>query len=107
MADVYKVRFLPRDRVFPAEPGETLLETAMRSGVHINASCGGNGACGKCRIRIKEGQVDSSPSPVISETDYDAGVRLACRTRPLGDVTVEIPFESQVDRVSLRRRETS
>ena len=107
MADVYKVRFLPRDRVFPAEPGETLLETAMRSGVHINASCGGNGACGKCRIRIKEGQVDSSPSPVISETDYDAGVRLACRTRPLGDVTVEIPFESQVDRVSLKRRETS
>ena len=107
MAGVNKVKFLPRDRVFPALADETILETAMRSGVHINASCGGNGACGKCRILVREGQVDSSPSPALPDADYDAGVRLACRTRPLSDVAIEIPLESQVDKIALKRRETS
>jgi len=107
LAGVNKVKFLPRDRVFPALADETILETAMRSGVHINASCGGNGACGKCRILVREGQVDSSPSPALPDADYEAGVRLACRTRPLSDVAIEIPFESQVDKIALKRRETS
>ena len=107
MVGVNKVKFLPRDRVFPALADETILETAMRSGVHINASCGGNGACGKCRILVREGEVDSSPSPALPDADYNAGVRLACRTRPLSDVAIEIPFESQVDKIALKRRETS
>jgi uncharacterized 2Fe-2S/4Fe-4S cluster protein (DUF4445 family) len=49
MLKEYRVKFLPIERSFPAEEGQTILETAMKAGVHINASCGGNGACGKCK----------------------------------------------------------
>jgi uncharacterized 2Fe-2S/4Fe-4S cluster protein (DUF4445 family) len=101
----YKIKFLPRDRTYPAESGETLLETAMKSGVHINASCGGNGACGKCRVRVLEGDVHSSVHPKISQWEYDSGIRLACMSTPTGDVTIEVPLESQVDRFALKRKD--
>ena len=101
----YKIKFLPRDRTYPAESGETLLETAMKSGVHINASCGGNGACGKCRVKVLEGEVHSSIHPKISQWEYDSGIRLACMTTPTGDATIEVPLESQVDRFALKRKD--
>ena len=103
MAREYKIRFLPADRSIPAEKGENLLDVAMKAGVHINASCGGNGACGKCRVRIAEGSVESSPNRFLSDTDYGAGFRLACTTFVEDDAIVEIPLESQVDRSILRR----
>jgi uncharacterized 2Fe-2S/4Fe-4S cluster protein (DUF4445 family) len=99
-----KIRFLPRDVVLEAHSGETVLETAMRSAVHINASCGGNGSCGKCRVKILEGSVESPIHPKIAQWEYDSGIRLACMTHPLGDIAVEVPFESQVDRASLRKK---
>ncbi len=100
----YKVKFLPMDRSYPAETGETLLETAMKSGVHINASCGGNGACGKCRVKVLEGSVESSVHPKISQWEYESGIRLACMTTLTGDTIIEVPLESQVDRFALKRK---
>jgi uncharacterized 2Fe-2S/4Fe-4S cluster protein (DUF4445 family) len=87
-----------------ASEGESLLELAMKSGIHINASCGGNGACGKCRIKVLEGNVRSAPHPKIPHYEYESGTRLACMTVPLEDIVIEIPFESQVDRSALKRK---
>jgi uncharacterized 2Fe-2S/4Fe-4S cluster protein (DUF4445 family) len=95
------------DRIVAVSNEETVLEAAMRSGIHINASCGGNGTCGRCRITLREGRVDSSNDGLVGQVDYNNGVRLACRTHPLTDVTVELPFESQVDRLSLKRRRSA
>jgi uncharacterized 2Fe-2S/4Fe-4S cluster protein (DUF4445 family) len=86
------------------EGDETILETAMRSGMHINASCGGNGTCGKCRVKVVKGDVYSVTHPKVAQGEHDAGIRLACMTRPLGDVVIEIPLESQVDRAALKRK---
>ena len=91
------------ERTIPAEEGEDLLEIAMKAGVHINASCGGRGVCGKCRVRMTEGTLNSSTHPSISEEDYAAGMRLACVSTVSSDAVIEIPLESQVDRSVLRR----
>lgn len=103
MPPEYRIRFLPIDRIIPAERGENLLEIAMKAGVHINASCGGRGVCGKCRVRIAEGPLESSAHPSLTESDYAAGFRLACASSVAGDAVVEIPLESQVDRSVLRK----
>lgn len=95
---------MPMERTVPAEGDETLLETAMRSGIHINASCGGNGACGKCRVKVLAGSVTSAMHPKVAQWEYDGGIRLACMSRPVSDVTIEVPLESQVDRASLKRK---
>jgi uncharacterized 2Fe-2S/4Fe-4S cluster protein (DUF4445 family) len=100
----YKIKFLPADRICFAENGETLLEAAMKAGIHINASCGGNGSCGKCRIKVLEGNALSSIHPEISILEYDSGIRLACMTIPQTDMIIEVPLESQVDRLALKRR---
>jgi uncharacterized 2Fe-2S/4Fe-4S cluster protein (DUF4445 family) len=100
----YKIKFLPIDRVCFSENGETVLEAAMKSGIHINASCGGNASCGKCRIKVLKGNAPSGVHPEISELEYDSGIRLACMTTPHSDMTIEVPLESQVDKLVLKRR---
>ncbi|HVN95737.1 MAG TPA: ASKHA domain-containing protein [Syntrophorhabdaceae bacterium] len=101
----YRIRFLPIDRLFPARENQSILELAMDAGVHINASCGGNGVCGKCKVRLTEGNITSLPSAAIGEDEYSEGFRLACQSLVKGDVTVEIPLESQIDKAILTRTE--
>ena len=103
MSKEYKITFLPLDRAIRADEDYNILEAAMQAGVHINASCGGNGVCGKCRIRVKAGDVVSKAASNLSRTEYDSGVRLACRSTVRSDVIVEIPFESQIDKSAIRR----
>lgn len=98
-----RIRFLPIDRIYPAEKGDNLLETAMEAGVHINASCGGRGVCGKCRVRIAGGSVGSSPTSLLSDDDRDMGFRLACGSTITEDAVIEVPLESQIDRSVLAR----
>ena len=71
--------------------GDNLLETARRANVAIDAPCSGNGSCGKCRVKLVEGQVESLPSRHISDEEYNAGWRLSCCTKVLGDCTVFVP----------------
>ena len=37
--------------------GENLLELARRANVAIDAPCSDNGSCGKCRVKLLEGEV--------------------------------------------------
>ena len=39
--------------------GDNLLELARRANVAIDAPCSGNGSCGKCRIKLVEGELES------------------------------------------------
>ena len=74
-----------------ANVGDNLLELARRANVAIDAPCSGNGSCGKCRVKLLEGQVDSIPSRHISEEDFSAGWRLSCNCKVVGDCTVLVP----------------
>lgn len=71
--------------------GDNLLETARRANVAIDAPCSGNGSCGKCRVKLVEGEVESLKSRHISDEEYEAGWRLSCSTKVLGDCTVFVP----------------
>ncbi len=93
---MFKVRFLPYDIEVEVSPEETILETAMRYGIHINASCGGVGSCNRCKVIIEEGKVKGE---TIEGKYYKA-----CSTVPLSDVVVRIPVESEVDRRALLRK---
>jgi len=101
----HRITFLPSERIFDMDDGETILDAAMKAGIYINASCGGNSSCGKCRIKIIEGNVVSSHHPNISQGDYEDGYRLACTAQPQSDVVVEVPLESQIDRNTLHRKD--
>ena len=71
--------------------GDNLLELARRANVAIDAPCSGNGSCGKCRIRLLEGELESLRSRHITDEEYDAGWRLSCNSKVQGDCTVFVP----------------
>ena len=72
-------------------PGDNLLELARRANVAIDAPCSGNGSCGKCRVRLVNGELDSLKSRHITEEEWELGWRLSCNSRVTGDVTVFVP----------------
>ena len=47
-----------------AVKGSNLLETARNANVVIDAPCSGNGACGKCRVKMVSGNLGSLRCPV-------------------------------------------
>ena len=71
--------------------GDNLLELARRANVAIDAPCSGNGSCGKCRVKLIEGEVESIPSRHITSEEYDAGWRLSCNCKVVSDCTVFVP----------------
>jgi uncharacterized 2Fe-2S/4Fe-4S cluster protein (DUF4445 family) len=99
------VTFLPSNVTIEVAQGESIIRAAMAAGVHINASCGGDGVCGKCRVIIEAGKVEGEPSERISAEDRAKGYALACKTFVQGeDVTVRVPVESYIDTSALQRK---
>ncbi|MCJ7493432.1 MAG: ASKHA domain-containing protein [Deltaproteobacteria bacterium] len=97
------VRFQPHNREIQVAKGENLLKAAMEAGIYIQASCGGEGVCGKCRVLIEKGEVESPRGPKLSEEDFQKGIRQACQTRILSDLEVRIPVESELDKRFIAR----
>ena len=70
-----KVHILNRAVTLTAEPGENLLKLLQRHGLVIDAPCGGNGTCGKCKVTV-DGQpalacktlVDRNMDVILPET---------------------------------------
>ena len=71
--------------------GDNLLELARRANVAIDAPCSGNGSCGKCRVKLIEGEVETIKSRHITDEEFDAGWRLSCNCKVVGDCTVFVP----------------
>jgi uncharacterized 2Fe-2S/4Fe-4S cluster protein (DUF4445 family) len=94
---MYTVRFRPHGREVKVPEGTTVIRAALDAGVHINASCGGTGVCGKCRVLVEEGEVSGGVNEKLSQEDVEAGYRLACQAVVAGDLALRIPVESEVD----------
>lgn len=74
-----------------ANAGDNLLEVARSANVAIDAPCSGNGACGKCRVQLKDGELDSKKTLHISDEEYQENWRLACCSKIIADVNVMVP----------------
>lgn len=74
-----------------ANAGDNLLEVARGANVAIDAPCSGNGACGKCRVQLKSGELESKKTLHISDEEYQAGWRLSCCSKISADVNVLVP----------------
>lgn len=73
-----------------AERG-TVLECALDCGIEISHICGGEGACGTCRVEIIEGWDRLNPqTPEETSRDMKPPYRLACQTSVRGDIVVRI-----------------
>jgi uncharacterized 2Fe-2S/4Fe-4S cluster protein (DUF4445 family) len=93
----YRVVFAPSFKEIVIEEGKTLLEAAREAGVYLDSQCNGKGKCGKCRVRVAEGEITPfapQEAEFIGSSDRELGYRLACMTRITGDVTLLVTGDS-------------
>jgi 2Fe-2S ferredoxin len=90
------------ETIVEARPGQSLMEAAVKNGVRgIAADCGGNAACGTCRIyptetwRDRLGDIRRNERDMLEFTEDTApGVRLACQiqiSEDLDGLVVHLP----------------
>lgn len=88
------------DQEIAAQKDATLMEAMISAGLLLRSDCGGRGRCGKCLVRVSGQDMLSRPDDdevrSLGENRLKAGERLACRTKPLGNVILEIPEESRL-----------
>jgi len=86
----YTITFEPSGTRVHVAPGVTIREAAAIAGVDLDAPCGGLGTCGRCAVHA-EGTIEPATVDervLLGEAGLATGVRLACRARVAGDVTV-------------------
>jgi len=73
--------------------GASVSEILAATDLRVRTACGGIGACGLCRVRIKEGKVNDPTAgelTIVSENELQQGIRLACQVRPCADAQIII-----------------
>ncbi len=88
------------DLVVEAQVGESLFDAGARVSAGIDTSCVGKGTCGLCRVRVLAGADQLNPftdeeRKHLGNVYHLTKVRLACRTKIAGDVTIEVVRKKQ------------
>lgn len=85
-----RVRLVPSQREFTVEPGESILDAALRQGIALPYGCR-SGSCATCACRVVSGATSYPEGPPFSLTDEELanGYVLACRAFPEEDLVVE------------------
>ncbi|WP_379129164.1 2Fe-2S iron-sulfur cluster-binding protein [Paenibacillus sp. sgz500958] len=99
--------FLPDGRSATVPSGVTVLEAARRAGLTISTRCGGKAGCLMCKVTVEITEEQSVRPPGEVERRklgslLQKGVRLACQTAILNDVTVIVPEDPL--KAAVRRR---
>jgi CDP-4-dehydro-6-deoxyglucose reductase, E3 len=85
-----KVKIQPSGHQFDVAEGESVLTAAMRQDLVLPYGCR-NGACGTCKGKILEGEVDYGvyQKKALTEDEKAQGKALFCQARPLTDLVIE------------------
>lgn len=73
-----------------AARGVTLLEAGLSASLPMPYSCT-VGGCGTCLVRLLSGEVRLEEPNCLSQEERASGMVLACVSRPLSAVAVEVP----------------
>lgn len=85
------VTFLVRGRTIDAVTGagQTVLEAGLAAGANMSFSCT-MGGCGRCKVKLKKGQVAAEEPNCLTESERSQGYVLACVSRAKEPLVVEV-----------------
>jgi CDP-4-dehydro-6-deoxyglucose reductase len=85
------VRLEPSGHTFVVNPGETVLEAALRQGIGLPYGCR-NGACGACKGVLRSGELEYGDyqERALRPEDKAHGKALTCCTKPRTDIVFEV-----------------
>ena len=112
------VKFIKENKEIDVPHGANLRQEAIKAGINVHQgvngfgatinkilNCHGLGQCGTCRVLVTKGMENTSPMGAIEKMRFynplpdplpcmafignETTMRLACRTKVLGDIEVE------------------
>ena len=81
-----------KEVIINAEEGEFLLPLLRKNELLQSAVCGGKGLCGKCTIKVLNGdfEITQKDKEFFSNTQLSDGFRLACCAKVMTDCTIKM-----------------
>ena len=100
----FSVTVMPSGKQFAVEADETILEAGLRQGVVLPYGCK-NGACGSCKAKIVEGEVEQGPhqANALRGEDVARGMALLCCAKPASDLVVEARVIAAAGDIPIRK----
>jgi uncharacterized 2Fe-2S/4Fe-4S cluster protein (DUF4445 family) len=95
-----KIKFLPEGKEITVSKKTDLLTAAVKAGIRIYNSCVGRGICGKCKVILKSGKVDTD-NLYLTADEIKKGYVLACKSFCRTDLEVFVPEESRVGKAQI------
>ncbi|HSJ54088.1 MAG TPA: ASKHA domain-containing protein, partial [Anaerolineae bacterium] len=91
------VVFKPSGKVVEVEVGTLLSDAAIQAGLPLNLPCGGQGRCGRCRVKIEHGAISHRSGARLSSAEREEGWALGCQSVIKGDAIVHVPEQEAVE----------
>ncbi len=90
------VVFKPTGQVVEVEVGTLLSDAAVEAGIDLNLPCGGQGRCGRCRVKVEHGAISRRRGTRLTSAEQEAGWALSCQAVVKGDAVVFVPEQEEV-----------
>ena len=87
--------FKPTGQVVEVEIGTLLSDAAVEAGISLNLPCGGQGRCGRCRVKVEHGAISHRSGVRLTSAEIDAGWALGCQAVVKGDAVVVVPEQEK------------
>ncbi len=98
MAKTHKVTFDIAAAPVEVPSGTAITEAAALAGISLNQPCGGQGRCGRCVVKIQQGEVRQRSQLRLSDEDMNERFVLACQTIVESDVHIQVPPQEKIER---------
>ena len=98
---MFKVSFKSHGKEIYCKEGDLLLDVAREASIFIDAPCNGNISCGKCKVKLLSGKVDTEKTRHISDDEIKQGYVLACNSKVISDIEIDVPskLSSSMDKM--------
>jgi len=94
MMSNFKIKIEEQGFEYLQDDGDTLLRSALRSGLGFPYECN-SGGCGSCKFELLDGELEEiwPDAPGLSARDIRKGRKLACQCRATSDCTIKVNLE--------------
>lgn len=95
----HEIKFLPSGKKTTVPDGTLLLDAIAKVGIQVDTPCGGQGRCGRCRVKVEMGEVSNRENPRLTPKQIEEGWVLACTSRVWGDLVISVPPKKEREKV--------
>ncbi len=106
LLEVWEPESNTRKTQIRCQKGSGLLSVLQEHNICLYAYCGGKGACGKCGVRLKQGElpITARDRAVFSDEELHSGMRLSCQAVLQENIAIFLPERNNQEPAALGSR---